>query len=257
MAARRTAAVLAAIALATAGCRIDVAAEAALDVTGGGELAVVVRIDGATLRELDALGVDPGLVALAELDPTSGWRTSRSIDADGGLVLAHRLDVADGAELAAALGALDDGLAPDDPALRIDLTVATGRGGAVELAGTAGFSPPGTTGLLEDGVPVGPSGAELAALTADAVHPVLRLRVPGPVRSHDGDRLEGRTVTWVLPVGDVRPVGLSSAPAAWWRALPAAVASVVAAVGAWWWRRRRGDDAAGDAVGAAEVSPAG
>ena len=258
MAVRRTAAAVAAAALAVTGCRIDVAAEAVVDVTGGGELAVVVRIDGATLRELDALGVDPGLVALAELDPASGWRSSRSVDADGGLVLAHTLEVADGPALAAALGALDDGLAPDDPALRVDVTVVTGRGGSVELAGTAGFSPPGTIGLLEDGVPVGPSGAELAARTAAAVHPVLRLRVPGPVRSHDGDRLEGRTVTWALPVGDVRPVTLSSAAAGWWRALPGVAAAVLAVAGAWWWRRRGAaarTAAPGDAD--AEVSPAG
>jgi hypothetical protein len=255
MAARRVAAALAATALAVSGCRIDVAAEAAVDVTGGGELLVAVRIDGATLRELDALGVDPGLIALGELDPVAGWRTSRTIDADGGLVLAHRLEVADGPALAAALGALDEGLAPDDPALRIDVALGTRRGGAVELTGTAGLSPPGTIGLLEDGVPVGPSGEELAALTAEAVRPVLRLRVPGPVRSHDGDRLEGRTVTWELPVGDVRPVALSSAPAWWWRALPAAVALAVVAALAWWWRRRTA--AAGSTGGAPEDRPAG
>jgi hypothetical protein len=252
MAARRAAAVLAVTALAVTGCRIDVAAEASVDVAGGGELAVLVRIDGATLRELDALGVDPGLVGLSELDPASGWRTSRSVDADGGLVLAHRLEVADGPALAAALGALDDGLAPDDPALRIDVTVTTGRGGAVELDGTAGLSPPGTIGLLEDGIPVGPSGEELAALTAGAVRPVLRLHVPGPVRSHDGDRLEGRTVTWELPVGDVRPVSLSSAAAGWWRALPGVAVAVLAAAGAWWWRR-----GAGRRPTDPEVSPAG
>ena len=256
MTGRRVAAVLVATALAAAGCRIDVAAEASVDVSGGGELLVAVRIDGATLRELDALGVDPGLIALSELDPTAGWRTSRAVDADGGLVLSHRLAVADGAALAAALGALDEGLAPDDPALRIDVVVTTGRGGAVELAGTAGFSPPGTVGLLEDGVPVGPSGDELAALTAEAVRPILRLRVPGPVRAHDGDRIDGRTVTWELPVGDVRPVTLSSAPAGWWRALPGAAVLGVAAAGGWWWRRHRAVAAGGDGP-APEVSPAG
>ena len=255
----RTAA-LAAIAVIGAGCRLDVAADARVDVTGGGELVVAVRIDGATLRELDELGVDPGLVTAAELDPATGWRASREVDADGGLVLSHRRAFRDGPDLAAALAALDDGLAPDDPALRIEVDVATGRGGAVRLSGTAGFSPPGTTGLLADGVPVGPAGAELAARTAEAVRPVLRLHVPGPVRRHDGDRLEDGTVTWVLPVGDVRPVTLESGPARWWRALPAAAVGAAAAAALVVGRRRRlarPDGPPVDAAGATEVSPAG
>ncbi len=261
MTGRRTAAVLAGVTLAVSGCRLDVVAEAAFDVTGGGELLVAVRIDGATLRELDALGVDPGLVAAAELDPALGWRTSREVDADGGLLLAHRLAFDDGPELAAALRALDDGLAADDPALRIDLDVTTALGGAVELDGTAGLSPPGTVGRVEDGVPVGPSVAELAALTQEAVRPVLRVRVPGAVLAHDGDRVDGRTVTWALPVGGVRPVSLTSSPAAWWRGLPwAAVVAAAVGAGIWWSRRRRGaaaehGAAAGDPD--AGVSPAG
>lgn len=253
---------LGAVAVLAAGCRLDVAADARVDVSGGGELLVVVRIDGATLRELDALGVDPGLVAAAELDPASGWAASRAVDADGGLVLTHRRAFTDGPALAAALGALDDGLAPDDPALRIDVDVTTGRGGAVRMVGTAGFTPPGTTGLRVDDVPVGPSGPTLAGLTAEAVRPVLRLRVPGPVRSHDGDRLEDRTVTWVLPVGDVRPVDLTSGPAGWWRALPA-LAAGLATVGvalAVRRRRRAGADGTGDRAGTGAgpgLSPAG
>lgn len=249
----RSVPVLVLAALVATGCRIDVTADAAFDVTGGAEVVLAVRIDGATLRELDALGVDPGLVALAELDPARGWRTERTVDADGGLVLAHRRDVPDGPALAAALGALDDGLAADDPALRVDLDVTTSRGGAVALAGTAGLTPPGTTGLAVDGTPVGPSGAALAALTAEAVRPVLRVTVPGPVRRHDGDRLEGRTVSWALPVGDVRSVTLTSGPAGWWRALPWVAATVagVGAVAGWWRRRGRRSD-----PGAA-VSPAG
>ena len=244
MSLRRGAAAVVAVALLGAGCRLDVTTEAAFDVGGGGELLVAVRIDGATLRELDALGVDPGLVAASELDPTLGWVASRTLDADGGLTLGHRLAFEDGPALAAALDALDAGLAPDDPALRIDLDVVTARGGAVELAGTAGLTPPGTTGLVADGAPVGPAGAALAALTAESVRPVLRVRVPGDVRDHDGDRLLGRTVEWDLPVGGVRRVQLASGPAGWWRALPwAGVAAVIALAVGLGWRGRRADAA--------------
>jgi len=264
MVGRRTAVALVALAIAAGGCRVDVVTEAAFDAAGGGELVVTVRVDGATLRRLDGLGIDPALDVAAALDPDAGWRLTRELDADGGLVLGHRRGFSDAAGLTALLAELSAGLAADDPGLRIDLDVATGRGGAVELAGTAGLTPPGTTGLLRDGVPVGPAGETLAALTARSVRPVLRVRVPGDVIAHDGDRVDGRVVEWDLPVGGTRAVTLSSRPASAWRRAPwAPLAGALAAAGLGGWvvRRRRLGRGASDADGAAEraggLSPAG
>jgi hypothetical protein len=255
----RRAAVLLATAVLATGCRLDVVTEAAVDPSGGGELLVAVRIDGATLRRLDALGVDPALDVAAALDPGSGWRPSRGIDGDGGLVLGHRRTFADGAELAALLAGLSAGLAPDDPGLRFDLDVTTVRGG-VTLVGTAGLSPPGTTGLLRDGVPVGPAGETLAELTARAVRPVLRVSVPGALVSHDGDRSTGRTVEWDLPVGGTRPIGLVSEPVPAWRRMGwplAAAVTTVAVMGVTAVVRRRRSDPGEGGVGSEDLSPAG
>jgi hypothetical protein len=47
------------LALLLTGCRIDVGTDVAFDRSGGGEVAVSVRVDGATLRELDAAGRGP------------------------------------------------------------------------------------------------------------------------------------------------------------------------------------------------------
>lgn len=234
MSGRRAALLVAAVALAASGCRLDVVTEATFDTSGGGELLVAVRIDGATLRRLDGIGVDPALAVAAALDPGLGWRVTREVDVDGGLVLGHRRSFADAGELTALLAELAADLATDDPALRLDLDVTTARGGAVTLAGTAGLSPPGTTGLVRDGVPAGPAGETLADLTARSVRPVLRVRVPGDVIAHDGDRTVGRVVEWDLPVGASRPVTLTSAAVPGWRRLlrPGSVGLAAVAAGA-------------------------
>jgi len=250
---------LAALLPLLAGCRVGVTADATIDARGGGELAVRVRIDGATLRELDALGIDPGLEVAAALDPASGWRSSREVDADGGLVLTHQHAFRDGAELSALFAALAAEVAPDDPALRLDVRVATDRRGAVALVGRAGLSPPGTAGLLVDGVPVGPAGAELAAATAAAVQGTLRVAVPGPVLGHDGDRASGGVVEWDLPVGSQRPVRLESGPAGWWRLLPLGplLGVLAGAGGAMLIGRRLRARRTGAAAAAAEVGSGG
>jgi len=214
------------VALVLGGCRLDVVTEATFGADGSGELSVAVRIDGATLRQLDELGVDPGLDVALVLDASRGWRAERQVDADGGLVLTHQRDFADGAELAQLLDELSGGLAAQDPALRFDLDVVTDGRGAVLLTGRGGVSPPATLGVLLDGEPVGPSGEDLAQLTRDAVHARFVVNVVGEIVSHDADRVEERRVEWTLPVGEQRTLTLRSEGVGWWRRLPLAVWSL-------------------------------
>ena len=248
---------LVAVALLTAGCRIDVTTDVAVDARGGGDVAVAVRIDGATLRALDEAGVDPALDVAATLGPDSRWEEERDVDADGGLTLTYRRAFADGAAATALLGELSADVAPQDPAVRLDVTVTTTSTGAVRLAGTGALSPPATLGVRVDDVVVGPSGDELAALTDEAVTATLRVTVPGPLVSHDADTVDGRTLTWDLPVGEPRPILLVADAVPVWRR-PVPVLGAVGAVGAGvvLWRRRtsrRGGPEGPDAA----VSPAG
>lgn len=195
-------------ALLLTGCRIDVATDVAFDAEGGGEVAVSIRIDGATLRDLDRLGIDPGLDVALQLGTDSGWRSERTVDADGGLVLVYRQGFADGASATALLRELSADIAAQDPAVRLDVTVVTGPDGSVRLSGVGSIAPPATLGVSLDDAPVGPSGAELAALTAAAVRGQLTVRVPGPVIEHDADVIDGSIVRWDLPVGEPRPLTL-------------------------------------------------
>jgi hypothetical protein len=153
---------------------------------------------------------------------------------------------------------------------QLDLDIELGRRGEVDVTGTATVSPPRTTGVLLDGVPLGPADAELAALTAAAVRAVLVIAVPGRVVAHDADRIDGRRLEWDVPVGSVRSVTLvADAPSPLarvpcWGWLLAAAAGVAGARGALVSLGRRRDrsgtdGAGGDGSGAPSgpVSPAG
>ncbi len=269
---------LIALAVLASGCRIDVGAAVKVERNGRGEVAVSVRVDGATLRELDRTGIDPGLDVTLGLGAGTAWRTQREVDPDGGLVLTYQQAFTDGEGATALLRELFDDVDAQDPALRLDVTVTTSTAGAVRLEGTGALVPPATLGVTVDGQPAGPSGEELAALTAEAVRVELSVRVPGRIVTHDADRIDGSTLRWVLPVGEPRDLLLVSDPVPLWRRFPAwpvplLLAAVVVAV----LRRRRdgagdgaGDgtgDSAGDSAGdsradgggdgSAEVSPAG
>jgi len=251
------------LAVASTGCRIDVLTDVTFDVDGAGVVELSVRIDGATLRDLDRLGIDPGLDVDAALDPAAGWRGSRRVDTDGGLILTYSRPFADGDELAALLRELSAGLAPGDPALLIDLEIVTRRRGAVELEGTAGIAAPSTTGVLLDGAPVGPSGEELERLTAAAVRSVLRVTTPGALSAHDGDRAGERVVEWDLPVAGARRVSLRSEAPGWWTTVPWLVVPLLALAGGLAWRSLRratpSDGEQHDAIAQGppgEVSPA-
>ena len=250
---------LAAVAVLLSGCRIGVTSDVAFDRSGGGEVAVAVRIDGATLRELDAAGVDPGLDVALGLGPDTPWRSERVIDADGGLVLTYRRAFTDGAGATALLAELSADVPPQDPALRLDVVVTTSSTGAVRIAGTGALSPPATIGVSIDGVPVGPVGEELAALTAESVRAQLVVHVPGRIVAHDADAVEGRTLRWAVPVGEPRPITLEAEGLPVWRRVPTSLLAVAAllAVGVGVLARRvRGGDAGGTGT-TAEVSPAG
>jgi hypothetical protein len=226
------------LALLLVGCRIDVGTEVAFDTRGGGELGLTVRIDGATLRELDRAGVDPGLDVELTLGPDSGWTTGRRVDADGGLVLTFARSFVDGEDATALLRELS-AVAPQDPAIRLDVMVTTTSRGAVRIDGTGGVSPPATLGVSLDDEVVGPTGEELAALVADAVRAELVVRVPGRIVADDADVSDGRVARWALPVGSTRPVMLAAEGPGWWAQVPGwAWPPLLAVVGAAAWALR-------------------
>jgi len=216
----RTVAALIGLSLLAAGCRIDVRTDVAVDARGGGEVAVSVRIDGATLRELDRLGTDPALDVEQTLGQDSGWTVGRRVDEDGGLVLTYTQPFTDGVEATALLRELSADVAPQDPAIRLDVQVVTTPRGAVRIGGTGHVAAPATLGVSIDDRVVGPTGPELEALVAEAVRAELVVRVAGNIVSEDADVSDGSVARWVLPVGAPRDITLAADGPGWWARVP-------------------------------------
>ena len=236
-------AVLVAAAFLVAGCRLDVVAEVALHRDGSGTAAIAVTFDAELLTELDALEVDPTAELMAVVPDVPGWEVDRVAAEDGSLTVTLTHDAAGSRQLADAFRDLVAGLRDEDPALVVDLELEVDVDGTARLDGAAGLRPPATAGALIDGSPVGPAEDELAELVRRSVHPQLVVTLPGPIAAHDADALDDSTLTWDLPVGELRSVGASShaAPQLPLASMAATLALLVlvALLGVWRWRRRR------------------
>ena len=228
--------------LLVSGCRLDVVTTAELARDGSGTLALALRLDDALLTELDELAIDPTLEVSALAAELDGWELDRTVDEEAAITITLTRHFDEAADMGAALRELSSGLADADPALLIDLDLAVGEDGGATVVGGLALRPPATVGAEVDGEVLGPITAELEALTADVVRPRLEVVMPGPIEEHDADRVDGRTLSWDIPVGDSRTVSATSAapgiheqPWAW---AVVAGAFVLAAL-AWLTLRRR------------------
>lgn len=235
---------LALVGIAASGCRLDVTAAGQLDRDGSGTASVSLRMDDALLDELDRLAIDPTIEVTAAAAATDGWTLERTVDEQQAITIELVSQVDDPAGIGAAFRELSRGLTDDDPGLHIDIEVTTASDGSATVDGSVGFRSPATAGVVVDGDPLGPSAGELAARTAEVVVPRLQLTLPGPVVSHDADRVEGRTVGWDIPIDGSRTiVAVSEDPALHqepWFQLALAALLVVLGTAALVVRRRTG-----------------
>lgn len=205
---------LALVGIALSGCRLDVTAIGELQRDGTGTVSLVLRMDDALLDELDRLAVDPTIEVTAAAASADGWTLERTVDEQQAITIELVSRVDDPGGIGAAFRELSRGLTADDPGPRIDIEVAAAPDGSATVDGTVGFTSPATAGVVVDGDPLGPSSADLAERTAQVVVPRLELTLPGPVVSHDADRIDGRTVSWDIPVDGSRTiVAVSEDPA--------------------------------------------
>lgn len=228
--------------LLLSGCRLDLATTAELERDGSGVLALAITLDDALLTELDELAIDPTLEVTALAAELPEWDLDRTVDDDDAITLTLTREFVDASDMGPALRELSDGLADDDPALLFDVDLAVAEDGSAELDGEVALRPPATAGAELDGEVLGPSADELAALTAEVVHPRFDVWLPGPIEAHDADRVDGRTLSWEIPVDAARAVSATSAAPGiheqpWvWVAVAAAFALALAA---WLIVRRR------------------
>lgn len=239
--------IVAIVAMLVAGCRLGVGATAEVEPDLTGRVVAQFSLDAVMVRHLDEFEVDP-TASLAAGAIGTEWLVDRRTDADGSLVVTLIREVEHPGGVADALRELSAGADDAAPALVIDLVIDQDDLGVVVVSGHAQLRPPRDVGLLIDGVPVGPSSQELSALTADVVDAHFSLELPGVVTDDDGDMLDGSTVRWELPVGELRTIHAVAEPqavserdlwrqVAWWLAATVVVAAALVATRSW--RRRR------------------
>lgn len=196
--------------LVVSGCRLDLVTTAEIERDGSGTLALSVRLDDALLNELDELAIDPTLEVTALATELDGWELERTVDEEAAITITLTRGFADASEMGPALRQLSSGLADADPALLIDLDLDVADDGSASLDGAVAFRSPMTIGAEVDGEVLGPSPDELAEMTSEVVRPRLEVAMPGPLERHDADRVDGRTLSWDIPVGEAREVAATS-----------------------------------------------
>lgn len=235
---------IAVLALLTAGCQLRVAMDVAVAPDGSGVLELAVGLDEELLTILEDAGFDPAVGLADALAAAPEWEFEDRSDEDG-LVYAFSAEFDDPDGFARLVDEFQRGVDGADPALFDDLRIVVEEDGSVLFAGSAGLLLPATPGVEGEGINFDTDDLEalLAERGDEFVHSQLRVTLPAEPIAHDGDLRDGNTVTWQLPVGELRSVEARSAPAPDRTLLIAAAVAVVAAaigtVTTIWWRRRR------------------
>jgi hypothetical protein len=203
---------LALVAVLVAGCRLDLVATTELERDGTGVLSLAIRLDDDLLTELDELAIDPTVEVTALATELDGWTLDRTVDDEAGITITLSRPFERPSEAADALRAVSSGLVDADPALLIDLDLEVSDDGAARVDGAVAFRPPASSGAELDGVVLGPSRQELTELSREVVHPRVEITMPGQIERDDADRVEGRTLSWDVPIDGSRELSAASGP---------------------------------------------
>lgn len=203
------------LAVLASGCQLSLATDIGIAADGSGTLEVAVAVDDELGRLLDDAGVDLSL-GLAEADAVATDWELEELDRDGGREVRLRTTFSEPAELAARIEELHAGLDEADPALMSDVELRVDEQGRATFAADAGLRLPTTTGATGDGVTFDVEDLEelLRREGGAAARYDLRLTLPGRPTAHDADARSGRTLTWTLPIGQMRAVRAASEPPA-------------------------------------------
>lgn len=204
-----------ALALLASACQLSLATDIGVAADGSGTLEVAVAVDDELGRLLDDAGVDLTLGLAAADAAASEWELAEVAQGDGREVRL-RTTFDEPAELARRVEELHAGLDADDPAVLSDVELRLDEDGRVDFTADAGLRLPTTAGATGDGVTFDAEDLDdlLEREGGAAARYDLRLTLPGRPSGHDADARRGRTLTWALPIGDMRPVWAASEPPA-------------------------------------------
>jgi hypothetical protein len=196
---------LALLTLLASGCRLRLATDVVVEAEGSGELVLAAAADQELVDLLLEAGVDlrTGLADLAESAPE--WEVE-DVATDDGIELRFRTRFDEPSELGQLVDELHAGLEEQDGALLRDVVLEVAEDGTVRIGGEAGVRLPETAGVV--GPDVGFDSDDLQQLLEERgdelVRADLRVTLPALPAEHDADEVDGRNLTWHLPVGEMR-----------------------------------------------------
>ncbi|HWH33628.1 MAG TPA: hypothetical protein VNU01_13240 [Egibacteraceae bacterium] len=222
---------LAVLALAVGGCRLDAAIDVDLDRDGGGTLAVELVADRALVTRAAASGTDPLRDLARRVDELAGWDAQAREGPEGGRRVRLSAGFAGPDEFDRLVAGFTAAL--DAPELRPleSLSLELDQG-VVRVRGAAALRPGPAVSEL------GYTPEQAVAALADAVTYQVRLRVPGQVRDTNADRSTDGELIWTVPAGGSVDVW-AEADLPGGAMVPLLVGGAAAAGAAALWLRRR------------------
>lgn len=219
------------LALLTSACQLSLATDIGVESDGSGRLELAVAVDDELATILADAGADLTL-GLAQAEAAAGDWEVEEVDDVAGRELRFRTSFDTPDELGRLVDELHAGLGEGDPAILSDVDLDVAEDGRASFRARAGLALPATTGAVGDGISF--DADDLQELLDEqgerAARYDLRLTLPGRPVAHDADVVDGRTLTWHLPVGEMAAIEARAEPAADRTWVLAGAAFLVAAV---------------------------
>lgn len=225
-------------------CQVRIASDVAVDRDGSGTFTFAVSLDEELTTALQDAGMEPlaGLEEVAAAAPD--WEVVRQPDEDGGIGVQLRASFDDPESFGDLAAELNAALDQDDLRVHDDLRLERLDSGALAVSGRVGVRLPAVPGAQGPGV--GFDADDLQRLLEERgdefVRYDVRITLPAEPVSHDADEVDGNSLVWHAPVGEMREISAVSAdpgPSPLLIAgLVAVAAAVIAFVAVTIWRRR-------------------
>lgn len=222
------------LAVGLSACQLRVAVDVAVEADGSGAFELAVALD----EELNRLLEDADVDVLADLDQVRAAAPEWSVTVDeatDGLAVVFSTTFEEPEGLATRTDGLHDALDEVDGRIFRDLALVL-EGERLSFTGQVGVLPPEVPGATGTGVSF--DAEDLRRLLEERgeefVRYDVRLDLPHEPERHDGDEVEGTSVVWHAPIGELRAINaetsVGGARQRWLAIGVATLAAVVAAV---------------------------
>lgn len=229
----------------TSGCQVRMASDVAVDRDGSGTFTFAVSLDEELTTALQDAGMEPleGLEEVAAAAPD--WEVVRQPDEGGGIGVELRATFDDPEGFGDLAAELNAALDEDDVRVHDGFRLERREGGAIAVSGQVGVRLPAAPGA--EGPAVSFDADDLQRLLEERgdgfVRYDVRVTLPAEPVSHDADEVDGNSLIWHAPVGEMRGISAVSAspgpPPLLLAGLIALGAGVIAFAAVAVWRRRR------------------